>query len=211
METSSLQRIAHFQNRRDEVPNQELAHDLATKKDHKGIQEIAANLWNKDQHVQADCIKVLYEIGYIDPALVADCAEDYVKPLAARNKRLVWGAMIALGVVAEHRPDVVLAHLDGIKRLTKQGSVITVDNAVQVLARAASRGGKYRKVMFPLLIQHLKTCRPKDVPQHSEKALPAVNAGNRREFAAVLTKRLDDLSSSGLRRVKKVMKQAEAA
>jgi len=32
---SVLDRIAHFQNRRDEVPNQELARDLAKKKDRK--------------------------------------------------------------------------------------------------------------------------------------------------------------------------------
>ena len=208
---SALERIAHFQKRRDEVPNQELARDLAKRKDRKGIQEIAANLWNKDKDIQADCIKVLYEIGYIEPALVASYAEDFVKLLKSKNNRLVWGAMIALGVVAAQKADVVLAHLDEIKRAMKEGSVITVDNAVQVLARAASAGEKYRKVMFPLLLDHLRTCRPKDVPQHAEKSLPAVTASNRKEFVAVLSKRMDDLSSSGLVRVKKVVKLAEGA
>ena len=73
---SPLDRIAHFQNRRDEVPNQTRAGDLASKKDRAGIREIAENLWNKDKGIQADCIKVLYEIGYIDPALVANYVED---------------------------------------------------------------------------------------------------------------------------------------
>jgi len=36
-----------MQNRRDEVPNQELARELARKKDRKGIQEIVDNLANK--------------------------------------------------------------------------------------------------------------------------------------------------------------------
>ena len=71
---SALERIAHFQNRRDEVPNQDLARDLASKKDRGGIREIAQNLWNKDKNIQADCIKVLYEIGYLNPALVAGYA-----------------------------------------------------------------------------------------------------------------------------------------
>ena len=191
------------------MPNQELARDLAKKKDRKGIQEIAANLWNQDKDIQADCIKVLYEVGYIEPALVASYAEDFVKLLKSRNNRLVWGAMIALGVVAAQKADVILAHLDEIKRAMKEGSVITVDNAVQVLARAASAGEKYRKAMFPLLLDHLRTCRPKDVPQHAEKSLPAVTAANCKEFVAVLTRRTDDLSSSGLVRVKKVVKLAE--
>jgi hypothetical protein len=71
-------------------------------------------------------------------------------------------------------------------------------------------GEKYRKTMFPLLIEHLRTCRPKDVPQHAEKSLPAVTAANGKQFVAVLTRRMDDLSGSGLRRVKKVIKSAEA-
>jgi hypothetical protein len=206
---STLQRIAHFQHRRDEVPNQELARDLASKKDRRGIREIAENLWNKDKDIQADCIKVLYEIGYIDPSLVAEYAEVFVRLLKSKNNRLVWGGMIALGTVAESKADVVFAHLEEIKKAMKEGSVITVDNAVLALARAASNGDKYRKAMFPLLITHLKTCRPKDVPQHSEKALAAVNASNKKEFATVLQKRMDDLSGSGLARVMKVIKQAE--
>ena len=56
---SVLNRIAHFQKRRDEVPNQKLARELAEKKDREGIREIAENLWNKDKRIQADCIKVL--------------------------------------------------------------------------------------------------------------------------------------------------------
>ena len=206
---SALDRIAHFQKRRDEVPNQELARDLAKKKDRKGIQEIADNLWNKDKNIQADCIKVLYEVGYIEPGLIAPYAEDFVKLLKSKNNRLVWGGMIALGVVAELKADVVLANLSEIQRAMKEGSVITVDNAVQVLARAASAGEKYRKVMFPLLLEHLKTCRPKEVPQHAEKSLPAVTAANRKEFVQVLMKRMGDMSSSGVVRVKKVIKLAE--
>src|SRR5574340_141202 len=207
---SALERIAYLQKRRDEVPNQEWARDLARKKDRKGIQEIAENLWNKDGNIQADCIKVLYEIGYIDPKLVAEYAGDFVKLLGSKNNRLVWGGMIALGVVAQQQADVVLAHLTEVKRAMKTGSVLTVDNAVQTLARAASAGEKYRKAMFPLLIDHFKTCRLKDVPQNAEKSLPAVTAANRTEFVAVLTKRMEDLSGSGLRRVKKVIDAAGA-
>lgn len=208
---SALERIAHFQHRRDEIPNQQLARDLAQKKDRKGIREIADNLWNKDKDIQADCIKVLYEVGYIDPGLVAGYAEDFVKLLKSKNNRLIWGGMIALGVVAEQKPDVILANLAAIRQSMHDGSVITVDNAVQTLARAASAGEKYRKAMFPLLIEHLKTCRPKDVPQHAEKSLPAVTAANGKELVTVLTKRMEDLSGSGLSRVKKVIKKAEAA
>jgi hypothetical protein len=208
---SALDRIAHFQNRRDEVPNQELARDLASRRDSAGIREIAENLWNKDKRVQADCIKVLYEIGYLQPALIASYVEDFVKLLKSRNNRRVWGGMIALGTVADLRADLIFAHLTEIQKAMNSGSVITVDNGVQTLALAASKGGKYNKVIFPYLMDHLKTCRPKDVAGHSEKSLPAViDSSNKKEFIAVLEKRIEDLSGSALSRVKKVFKAVGA-
>ena len=104
---SALQRIAYFQDRRDEVPNQELAKELAAKKDRKGIQEIAANLWNENSQIQSDCLKVLYEIGYLQPKLVAPYTGDFLKLLHSRNNRLVWGAMIALSTVADLQADAI--------------------------------------------------------------------------------------------------------
>jgi hypothetical protein len=79
-----LNQIAHFQGRRDEVPNQELARQLAEARDRDGIQEIAANLWNPDADIvdasiAGDCVKVLYEVGYLAPELIADYAEDFIK------------------------------------------------------------------------------------------------------------------------------------
>lgn len=206
-----LQRIAHFQSRRDEVPNQELAHDLAAKKDLRGVHEIAQNLWNKDKGIQADCIKVLYEVGYMNPALIAGYAEEFVKLLKSKNNRLVWGGMIALGAAAELKPDVIFDHLPEIQRAMDEGSVITMDNGVVALARAASRGDKYRKAMFPYLLKHLKTCRPKEVAQPAEKTLPAINAANKAQFVSTLKTRMADLSGAGLARVKKVIKAAEAS
>ncbi len=50
---SVLNRIAHFQNRRDEAPNQQLARELAAAKDRKGIREIAENLWNENPNVMS--------------------------------------------------------------------------------------------------------------------------------------------------------------
>jgi len=205
---SVLNRLACSLGRRDEVPNQELARDLAVKKDNAGIREIADNLWNKDKKIQFDCIKVLYEVGYIEPALIESYAEDFVKLLKSRDNRLVWGGMLALGVVAKPRADVVFKHFDEIKKAVDSGSVITKDNGVKVLADAASAKAEYNKVMFPYLLNHLKTCRPKEVPQHSEKTLAAVNTSNKAEFIKVLEKRMEDLSGSGLARVKKVIKGA---
>ena len=206
---TALEHIAHFQNRRDDTPNQELARQLAASRDRDGICEIAENLWNKNRSIQSDCIKVLYEVGYIDPSLIAEYAEDFIKLIHSRNNRLVWGGMIALSAVAELRAPLIVAHLDEIETVMSKGTVITVDNAIQALARAAARGEKYAREILPILVEHLRTCRPKDVPQHAERCLPAINATNKSRFISVLNARLQDLSGPGLARVKTVIKQAE--
>jgi hypothetical protein len=205
---SVLNRLASSLGRRDEIPNQELARDLAAKKDRKGIHEIAENLWNKDRNIQADCIKVLYEIGSIEPKLITDYTQDFVKLLRSKNNRLVWGGMTALAEVAKANSDAVFQYLDEIKKAKETGSVITVDNAISTLAYTAAARDKYNKAIFPYLLKHLSGCRPKEVPQHAEKTLPAVNSSNKVDFIKVLEKRMEDLSGFGLARVKKVIKQA---
>ncbi len=204
-----LNRIAFFQNRRDEVPNRELARDLAAKKDRAGIREIAEHLWDKNVNIAADCIKVLYEVGYMDPALVGGYVEDFVKLLKSRNNRLVWGGMIALTEAARANPDGVYKHLAEIKKAMDAGSVITVDSAVKALALTASANAEYNAAIFPILLKHLQTCRPKDVAQHSEKSLPAVTAANKTRFISTLEKRMEDLSASQVTRVKKVIKESQ--
>jgi hypothetical protein len=205
---SILNRLASSLGRRDEVPNQELARDLAAKKDRAGIREIAENLWNKDKNIQADCIKVLYEIGYLEPKLIADYTEDFVRCLKSKNNRLVWGGMTALAEVAKANPDAVFKHSDEIQKAKETGSVITVDHAISALAWTAAANEKYNKSIFPYLLKHLVGCRPKEVPQHSEKILPAVNSSNQADFIKVLEKRMEHLSGSGLSRAKKVIRQA---
>lgn len=205
---SVLNQIAYFQDRRDETPNQELARDLVTKQDRAGIQEIAENLWNPNPNVQADCLKVLYEIGYLAPDLVADRSADFLKLLRHRNNRMVWGAMIALSTVAALKGDEIYPRRDEITRAMAQGSVITVDNGVKVLATLAASSDERRQTLLPYLLHHLETCRPKDVPQHCEQIIIAVDAESKGLFSAILEKRLAQMSPSQAARVKRVLKTA---
>ena len=208
---SVLKRIAHFRGRRDEVPNQELARQLVQSQDRDGIQEIAANLWHEDVNVRSDCLKVLYEVGYLEPALIADHVGEFLKLLDSRNNRLVWGAMITLATIATLRAEDLFQHRAAILEAMAQGSVITVDAAVKALAAVASHKDAYRAELFPHLLLHLQSCRPKDVPQHAESTLVAVDAAHSDAFLSVLESRLPDLSSSQAARVKKVIRAVQAA
>ncbi|MDO8755356.1 MAG: hypothetical protein Q7J80_15770 [Anaerolineales bacterium] len=67
----------------------------------------------------------------------------------------------------------------------------------------------YNKALFPYLLKHLSTCRPKEVPQHAERILPAVTESNKDDFIKVLKKRNDDLSGAAFTRLARIIRLAE--
>jgi hypothetical protein len=206
---SALEKIAYFQQRRDEGPNQELARQLARHKDQAGIAQIAANLVNKNKNIRSDCLKVLYEIGAIDPSLIVPYVEDFLRLLSSKDNRLVWGAMIALGAIASLCPNQIWSKIDSVILTINHGSVITVLWGVRVLARTAAANPAYSQRIFPFLLGILRTCIPRDVPTHAESMLPAMNQGNLVEFKAVIFLRQPELSPAQLSRMKKVLKQLD--
>jgi len=203
-----LDQLASSLGRQDDVPNQELARKLAESRDTESIQILAKNLWNNKAAVQSDCLKTLYEIGYLTPDLIAPFADDFLELILHRNNRLVWGGMIALSTIAPLAADKLFAHRQSIKKAIESGSVITVDAGIKTLAWVAAGRQEYNQELFPYLLQHLQSCRSKDVPQHCEQILTAVNPENRDAFVAVLDARLPALNPAGTKRVQKVMKTA---
>src|SRR5512136_1379848 len=163
---SVLNRIAFFQNRRDEVPNQQLAKELVQTENKKGIKEIAQNLRHKNKNVQSDCLKVLYEIGYLKPDLIADYAPDFLDLLKSKNNRMVWGAMIALANIADKKPKEIYSKLEDLKTAIEKGTLITVVWGTKTLAKVAAADITYKQKIFPILAAQLKKCLPRDVPMH---------------------------------------------
>lgn len=206
---SVLLKIAHFQHRHDELPNQELARELVDTRNLSGIAEIAENLRNKDKNIQADCIKVLYEIGYLSPELIREYATEFLWLIKNRNNRLVWGGMIALATIATITADELFAHLDEIQTAMEKGSIITKDNGVKILSLIAAHNKEYQKIIFPMLLKHLQTCRPKNLPQHSQKILPVLDEENKIIFIELLKNRSADLTRSELGKIEKVIRLAQ--
>jgi hypothetical protein len=128
---------------------------------------------NINPHVQSDCLKVLYEIGYLKPA-GCTFAEDFLKLLRSRNNCLVWGSMIALSTIAGLEPRSTDSQYELLLR--------TIEEALSSPAMPASRCWRSwpqqparSERIFPYLLMHLQTCRPA-TPQRAENILQAVDA-----------------------------------
>jgi hypothetical protein len=207
---SVLNKVAYFQNRRDEVPNQEVARELARTRNAADIREIAENLWNKEPNIQSDCLKVLYELGYLAPELIADYVSNFLKLLKRRNNRMVWGGMIALSTIAPLKADEIFPHVDEIKKTMEEGTVITNDAGIKILADIAAQKEEYRSEILPYLFKRLADCRSVDTPRYAERVAPAVDAAHKAEFIQILEKCMESATSSRLARLRKSLKAVQS-
>ena len=204
---SVIDRLSSSLGRRGDAANKELAAELAQTQNRDEIAELVANLSNKDRRIQSDCVKTLYELGYIDPGLIAPYVDDFFPLLRSRNNRLVWGGMIALSTIATLQPDCIYDRIDDVLEAIDRGSVITVDAGISVLVHLAAANPDYEERMVPILLAHLRTCRPKEVAHHAERAAVAVNTRNRNEFIQVLEGRLEDLSETQQTRLRRLLRK----
>ena len=204
-----LSKLACMRNRKDEEPNKDLARELVEKCDVEGIGEIAENLLNKDKRIQTDCLSVLEQVGLLSPELIEDYVSDLLKLIFNKNNRLVWAAMINLALIAGRKPEEIFDQFEDIVTVIERGSVITKDNGIKTLAIVASTKSEYNEAIFPFLLEQLKNCRPKSVPQYAESIRSAVLPGNQNRYIDVIKKRFDTLLSAQQRRVQKLLKTFE--
>lgn len=205
---SAMDQLAHSLGRRDDAPNQELARELAETRNEAGIREIVDGLNSKDRNIQSDCIKVLYEIGYIAPDLIAEYVEIFLALLRSKNNRLVWGGMSALSAIADSTAPTLYEHRETIKRAIDKGSVITIDRGIKTLSLVAAQNSGYRSELSPYLLEHLATCRPRDVPQRAEAIVTAVDADNKQDFIGVIESRMSYMKPSQAKRLHKILGEA---
>jgi hypothetical protein len=203
---SVLAKLASAQGRKDEAPNKALAVELVEKNDLAGIQEIAANLHNKDRKIQYDCLAVLEQVGDLKPELIEDYVADFLQLIYSKNNRLVWAAMIDLAKIADRKPEPIIEQYNDIVQVIEKGSVITKDNGIKVMARVASVKDAYNQKIMPYLLGQLRTCRAKSLPQYAESVRVAVNPDNQAAYLSILNERVDALSVAQQRRIKKLLK-----
>ncbi|MEZ7866219.1 MAG: hypothetical protein QMB37_02065 [Paludibacteraceae bacterium] len=198
--------IATSLNRRDDNPNQDLAIEIIKSKRNDWVKELVDNLKHKDKNIQSDCIKVLYEIGERGPAdMIAPYCRNFGDLLKSKNNRLVWGSMIALDTITLINPKGVYDLLPLIISTIDNGSVISIDHGVGILAQLSSDVA-YAETTFPLLIEQLKKCPSKQLPMYAEKSMIAINPAYKEIFADLVQSRISEMEKDSQKlRLKKVL------
>lgn len=205
---SIIEKLATSLNRRDEVPNQELAREIVSAGNAAAVKELVENLNHKDKTIQSDCIKVLYEIGEASPVMIAKYYKEFGKLLDSKNSRLVWGAMIALDTIAAKEPKGVHGMLSKILIVAdSSGSVIARDHAVGILIKLGMLK-QYKQNCVSLLIEQLIGCPNNQFPMYVEMSIPVIDDSNKSRFQKVMQKRIEKLDKeSQKKRVARLLKK----
>ncbi|GGC79926.1 hypothetical protein GCM10011508_04150 [Flavobacterium lutivivi] len=202
---SVLNLLATSLNRRDEIPNQELAKNIAQKNDSDSVAELVSLLKHKDKNIRHDSIKTLYEIGYLKPELIAEHVNAFMEQLDSKNNRMQWGAMIALGTVAAVKPKELYHHLSKLIDTAEKGSVITKDNLMQILINLC-KTKDYQEDAFLLFNEQLLKSLPNQLPMYAERFLPVLTEKQKPVFLKTLSLRINDLEKETKRkRVEKII------
>ena len=209
---SVLDKLATALNRRDEVPNQELARRIVRARNAAAVKELIENLNHKNKGIQSDCIKVLYEIGEANPDLIAKYYKEFGKLLEGKNNRLVWGAMTALDTIATKEPKGVYSMLSKVLRVADtSGSVIARDHAVGILVKLGTLK-PYKRDCVTLLIEQFTSCPNNQFPMYVEMSVPVIDADNRKKFQQVIEARMPKLDKeSQKKRVARVLKKLKSS
>jgi hypothetical protein len=204
---SIISQLSSQIGRKDENPNKELGIKLVEEQDLLGIREIADNLSNPSRDIQIDCLGVLEMVGQLAPDLIEDYFDNFLHLALGNDNRLIWQSLINIAMIAERKADIIMDHQDKFIELIDQGTVITQDNGIKILARAGSAKKEYSQRIFPYLLDHLKICRSKSLPQHAESVLIMVNDQNKSAYLSTLRNRIDELSLPQAKRIKRILKR----
>lgn len=207
---SIINKLATSLKRRDEEPNIILAKEIAADNNQKAIDELIINLNNKSKDIQHDCIKVLYEVAALKPALLKAHISICIELLKSKNNRLQWGAMSAIDALAEKYSSVIYHALPAIMDAAEKGSVITRDHAVGILIKL-SAVKVYSDEAFTLLMEQLKNSPPNQLPMYAENTLPLIDDKNKSIFVKILHARINDIEKESKRkRIEKIIKKLKA-
>ncbi len=188
-----------------------LAKDLCKKRDRQSIKQLIDILLNGKKAAQNDAIKVLYEIGADEAALIAPYTGVFLELLYSKNNRIVWGCLTALAAISATDPKPVFAEIDSILEAADNGSVIANDQAVEILINLA-RDQKYLKTIGPVLLERLRQSPDNQFPMYAERMSVVLTNVYRAKFMTVLSKRLvQGIADSKQKRVERLIKKLSAS
>lgn len=210
MAKSVIEQLASSLGKRDEKPNIDLAVKIAKSGNEIQLNELFTILSRKKPALRNDAIKVIYEIGERKPEMICKHVKDFIALLKHKDNRMKWGAMTALSSISKTQPKLLVPFLVEVVNAMDEGSVITRDHGIYILANLATLPKQHKDCM-ELLLEQLEKAPVNQVPMYAEKTAAVVSPPFMKRMIAVLKSRADVMEvPTKAKRIEKVIKQLNA-
>lgn len=204
---SAIPLLASSLGRADEEPNIALAEAIAASKNGFAVRELVDVLGGKNKALRSDALKVLYEVGYRSPDLIAPFIVQFKNLLANPDNRLVWGAMCAIDGITAVKPEAVFMILPQIMAAVDRGTVITRDHAVKTLTKLAAQE-RFARTAVPLLMEQLRTAPMNQLPMYAELVTSIILPPDAATVRRILESRLPEVPTEAKKkRIEKALKK----
>ena len=206
MKKSIPDQLAHSLGRKDEAPNIKLAEKIVKENNTEAVKELISLLEVGNAAARSDAIKVLYEAGERNPKIISAHTNVFIQLLHHKDNRMKWGAMSALSAISRADAKKLTSSLPTILNAMDEGSVITRDHGIFILAQVAKLKNHHDDCMT-LLLEQLEKAPVNQVPMYAERTREIISKPYVARFKKIIAGREDVLSiESKKKRIEKLMK-----
>jgi len=183
--------------------------EIIDKSDLNRIEEIANNLYNENQEICVDCLKILTQIGEHKPVLIEKYVYEFLKLVQINNEELNYHALLALNTLVHIKAEDIYDNCAYILDVIETKNEAIEDIGIKIIAILATKSEKYSLALFPYLVSHLRASKNEKFPVFAEYILQAATPENKEMLNGPLKERLEKLDSQGAKRINEVLRKLE--
>ena len=188
-----VDQLASSLKRMDQQPNIDLAARLSRAGDKEAIAALMQLAKTGSKPVRYDAIKVIYEIGRIEPEMLLWHGEGLIALLQAKENRMIWGSLQALETLCGIAPKLLAANLNTILGAADRSSVIAMDKTMAILAKLAA-DERFSKTVTPVLLLRLANSAPNQFPTYAEMAAATIPDKNKAQLLKIIEMRQSSIA-----------------
>ena len=208
MKDAIEKRLASSLKSNNQQPNIDLAIDLAQLEQKQAILELVQLAGSGPKEQSRDAIKVLYELGKINPEQLLPHVDTLIGILPASDSRMIWGILQALNSICDLVPQKLMANLNIILEASDRSSVIAFDNMMAILAKI-NAFEEFSATVTPVLLMRLNHAAPNQFPTYVELASATIPEKNKDQLLKIIDQRLSAIASEAKRKrllkIKKIL------
>ena len=185
--------LSSAQDRRDMLPNKELAKMIVQSRNATAVSELETLLVTQDDQLLFDVLKTLQIIGEEAPEMIAHLYPKLAFVLGHKTNKVVWMGMCVMSNISYLHPEITYQLLPTIMERMNAGGAIMKDKGFSIML-SLYLGSQYQEDLNVLMLEQLRLAPDNQFGQYIEKWMACVLPAHTAGLVAVTEERIAELS-----------------